>query len=258
MKTKFAIVLSAMLLSACNQSTPPTSQTNQQSSSATPLKTNPDINIKMDLPIYLGDLASIIHPVTVSAVEERASKSYEGEKISSQISVDDYGFMGKMFNLVFENKETGEHHALFKGNNQYITVVNYPVHYLDNKTNNTQNTTDNGEVIDKDKKLVKKYGHFIYQVQEKIVNDDNTLSVNNQESLYISDELGKNFKKLHKDGEYFIESRWIPQIERYYFTTKSDSDNDGKITLQDKSYNYYIDFKDVNNVVVKPYDYMPK
>lgn len=255
MNTKFAIVLSVMLLSACNQSTPPASQVSQQSSSATPPKTNPDINIKMDLPIYLHDLASIIHPVTVSAVEERASKSYEGETISSEISIGDYGFMGKMFNLVFENKETGEHHALFKGNNQYITVVNYPVHTLEDKTTTTAD--DRGNIIT-DKKLIKKYGHFIYQVQEKIVNDDNTLSINNQESLYISDELGKNFKKLHQDGEYFIESRWIPQIERYYFTTKSDSDNDGKITLQDKSHNYYIDFKDLANVVVKPYDYMPK
>lgn len=248
-------VLLAILLSACNQVAPPASTQVSQESQPTDQTKSPSINIKMDLPIYLGDLASIIHPVTVSAVEERASKSYEGEKISSQISVGDYSFMGKMFNLVFENKETGEHHALFKGNNQYITVVNYPVHTLEDKTTTTADDRGN---ITTDKKLIKKYGHFIYQVQEKIVNDDNTLSINNQESLYISDELGKNFKKLHQDGEYFIESRWIPQIERYYFTTKSDSDNDGKITLQDKSHNYYIDFKDLANVVVKPYDYMPK
>lgn len=214
---------------------------------ATDEPTAPPI-LKVDLPIFLDGVPSIIHPVVVSAVTEYAEKSYSGEKISSHINMGNYRFAGDMFNLVFEDIATGEHKSLFAKNNQKIQLVNYPTRPL--KPTNEQDKPLSANEL-------KLYRHFIYQVQENISPDRQSNSVSNQSALYISDEKGNDLKKLHPDEQYFIESRWIGDVERYYFTTKADSNHDGKITLQDNAFTYYIDFK-TENPIVRQYDVMPK
>lgn len=222
----------------------PISQTQTQNSD------EPSIAIKMDLPIYLDGIPSLIHPIVVSATSQYASKSYADEKISSHINQGDYSFAGDIFNLVFENINTGEHKALFAKNNQKIQHVSYPTRPLNPPKPNQAPQ----KLTAKDLKL---YKHFIYEVKEQLNTDDNPSSLTNQTALYISDEQGNGLKKLHPDDQYFIESRWIADMERYYFTTKSDSNQDKKITLQDNSFSYYIDFK-TENPSVQQYDFMPK
>lgn len=204
--------------------------------------------LKVDLPIYLDGVPSIIHPVVVSAVTEYAEKSYSGEKISSRINMGNYSFSGDIFNLVFEDVTTGEHKSLFAKNNQKIQYVDYPTRPLKPINNPNQPLSANE---------LKLYQHFIYEVQENIGSDRDSNSIQNQTALYISDEKGNGLKKLHPDNQYFIESRWVSHVERYYFTTKTDSNHDGKITLQDNAFTYYIDFK-TENPTVHQYDFMPK
>lgn len=209
--------------------------------------TTPPI-LKVDLPIFLDGVPSIIHPVVVSSVTKYAEKSYSGEKVSSHIDMGNYRFAGDMFNLVFEDIATGEHKSLFAKNSQKIQLVDYPTSPLKPISNPNQPLSANE---------LKLYRHFLYQVQENNNSDRQSNSLSNQSALYISDEKGNGLKKLHPDEQYFIESRWISDVERYYFTTKADSNHDGKITLQDDSFNYYIDFK-TENPTVHQYDLMPK
>lgn len=214
---------------------------------------NPDVPIKMDLPIDLYGADSLLHPVVVSAVDEYVDKSgsYSKTQLYSHVSVSDDKISGQMFNLVFENKQTGQTTPLFKNNTQIIHEAHYPFYvksdYMGRGEINWQN-------IHKDE--LKHYHHFIYTVQEKI-GKYNSDSIHAQTSLYMSDDKGGNLIKLHPDDEYFIQSRWVMNMERYYFTTKKDSNNDGKINLYDDSKNYYIDFKE-SNPKVKAYDFMPK
>lgn len=208
----------------------------------------PSIAIKMDLPIYLDGIPSLIHPIVVSATSQYASKSYADEKISSHINMGNYNFSGDMFNLVFEDITTNEHKSLFTKNNQKIQRVDYPTHPIKPISNPNQPLSANE---------LKLYRHFIYEVKENISPNREANSIQNQTSLYISDEKGNGLKKLHPDNQYFIESRWVSHVERYYFTTKTDSNHDGKITLQDNSFTYYIDFK-TENPIVRQYDFMPK
>lgn len=238
------LLLGTLALSACNEQVSPIPRQITDTQNPPP-KPTPDINIKLDLPIYLDGVPSLLHPVAVSSVDRYADKSFSGEKISSYIDVSHYTLSGQMFNLVFENMHTNQTKPLFKDNAQLIYQADYPVRTLSEKT-------------DTEPAKYKFYGHFIYQVKETLAKDNDDLAVVNQRALYLSDNKGDGLKKLHPDGEYVLETRWLPSVERYYFSTKSDSNGDGKITLADKSHNYYVDLADASNPVVKPYDFMPK
>lgn len=243
MKTRTCLVLMCVgVLMACNQTT--TITPTVSSDEATAQTTNPNINIKVDLPIYLKGVPSLLHPVVVSSVDKYVDKSFSGDKMSAHVDVNEYTLFGQMFNIVFEDIQSGQTKPLFKHNTQLIYRADYPVHTLVEKSEN------------KDAQF-KFYGHFVYTVKENTTQSDDD-SIQSQKALYLSNDKGGKLQKLHPDGEYVLETRWIPQMERYYFTTKSDSNGDGKITLVDTTHNYYIDFQDVNHPMVKPYTFMPK
>lgn len=206
---------------------------------------HPIIPIKVDLPIDFKGVNSLIHPIVVSSVEPYAEKSYSdsGKTVSSYIDVHDYQLVGKIFNLVFEDKQTGVTKALFPHNTQFIHRAEYVIAMFADEENEQK------------VKQRRFYHHFVYHVQEKL---DEKTPFHKERALYLSDETGKNLRKLHKNSEFLIETRWLPEMERYYFTTKSDSNQDGEITLLDQSYNYYIDFKEKDKPVIKAYDLIPK
>lgn len=158
-----------------------------------------------------------------------------------------------MFNIVFENKQTGQATPLFKNNTQMIHRADYPVKVVSDRRNATQGEVQLDAFYQDELRF---YHHFIYTVQENITNEDSD-AIQAQSSLYMSDDKGQGLKKLHPDDEYFIQSRWVLDMERYYFTTKKDSNQDGKINLYDDSKTYYVDFKETTPMV-KTYDFMPK
>ncbi|MCG7657176.1 hypothetical protein [Wielerella bovis] len=244
MKIKLFIT-SLLLLSACHQAQNASEANPNPETASDVVANNPSIPIKVDLPIDFKGVNSLIHPIVVSAVEQYAEKSYSGsgKTVSSYIDVYDYQLSGKMFNLVFEDKQTGATKALFPHNTQFIHRAEYVIATIADKENEQK------------VKQRQFYRHFVYQVQEKL---DEKAPFRKERALYLSDETGENLQKLHKNDEFLIETRWLPEMERYYFTTKSDSDQDGKITLADQSYNYYIDFKEKDKPVVQAYDFMPK
>lgn len=247
MKTQLFIA-SLLLLSACHQA-PNAREVNPNPASASRVASNPSVPIKVDLPIDFKGVSSLIHPIVVAAVDEYAEKSYSysysgsGKTVSSYIDIQNYHLSGKMFNLVFEDKKTGLTKTLFTNNKQIIHEAAYVIAIL---------TDENDEQKVKHRQF---YRHFVYQVQENL---DEKAPFYSEYALYLSDEKGENLQKLHGDKEFLLGARWLPEMERYYFTTKSDSNQDGKITLADQTYNYYIDFKEKDKPIVKAYDLMPK
>lgn len=245
MKTPLFITsLLLLFLTACNQTQNTGTQNANPETASDIIAHNPNILIKVDLPIDFKGVSSLIHPIVVSAVEQYAEKSYSGsgKTVSSYIDVHNYQLSGKMFNLVFEDKQTGATKALFPHNTQFIHRAEYVIATIADEGNEQK------------VKQRQFYRHFVYQVQEKL---DEKAPFHKERALYLSDEKGENRQKLHQDSEFLIETRWLPEMERYYFTTKSDSNQDGKITLADQSHNYYIDFKE-NIPIVKQYDVLPK
>lgn len=234
-----------VLLNACNPAQNSHAPNPNPVAASAATNDNPSVPIKADLPIDLDGVASLLHPIVVSAVEEYAEKSYSysgsERKIYSHLDVGHYQVSGKMFNLVLENKQTGESKPLFPKNNQLIHRAEYVIHLVhDNATAKTEKR--------------KLYRHFVYEIQEHL---DEKAPFSKERALYLSDEYGDNRQKLHSDKEFLLHTRWLPEMERYYFTTKSDSDGDGKITLHDQVHNYYVDFKE-NQPIVKAYDVLPK
>lgn len=245
MKTQLFITSLLLFLTACNQTQNSGAQNAHPETASDVIAHHPSIPIKVDLPIDFKGVNSLIHPIVVSAVEQYAEKSYSGsgKTVSSYIDVHDYQLSGKMFNLVFEDKQTGATKALFPHNTQFIHRAEYVIATIADEENEQK------------VKQRQFYRHFVYQVQEKL---DEKAPFHKERALYLSDETGENLQKLHKNDEFLIETRWLPEMERYYFTTKSDSDQDGKITLADQSHNYYIDFKEKDKPMVQAYDFMPK
>ncbi len=98
--------------------------------------------------------------------------------------------------------------------------------------------------------------HFIYQVNEQAdAKPENKKSnLHKQLALYMSDENGENLNKLHPDGQYLSDTKWMPTLKRFYFITQSDSDGNGIIDNKDKYHNYLIDFN-AEKPIVKSYSF---
>lgn len=231
---------------------------------------------KATFPLYLDNVPSILHPITPVESNAKASSmisksSYErGEDSNANYfhEASPYQFSGSIYNLVFENISTGATQRLFPNDNFVIGSIVAP--FVDSplttalqnlksdpaKTENTTQAAAEKPVEDTDKKTSaidkKLMGYFIYQVQEQPISDEDKSNLDSQQSLYMSDFNGKNLVKLHPDTEYVKTVAWLPELERYYFITQNDSNNDKNITIDDSYHNYVIDFKKARETQTLP------
>lgn len=264
-------------------------ETNSAMSSFSQSETNPNAPKtgikKADFPLYLDNVPSILHPITPVETGDKGSKmasKYDERNEFNQANyfseASPYEFRGEIYNLVFEDIKSGATQRLFPQDNFVIGSMVAPyvdlplaktVENLKNDPNKTQNPTDNTaqatatmvaeqaqpvteqskRTLANDKKLM---GYFIYQVQEKPINDEDKSNLDRQQSLYLSDFSGKNLVKLHPDTEFVKSVAWLPELERYYFITQNDSNNDKNITIDDTYHNYVIDFKQARDSQTLP------
>ncbi len=73
-------------------------------------------------------------------------------------------------------------------------------------------------------------------------------------ALYLSDNSGGSLIKLRPDNEFEQESKWMPQMSRYYFIAQSDNNGNGIIDQKEAYYNYEIDFA-ADKPVVRGYEF---
>ena len=267
----------SLLLAACQ----PTTETTNHTPDATPAKpevivaqtpaTLPPATVglkRMDFPVYLTGLPSLLHPIIPSVAIKAKSENYD-EARKSEASyfqeVAPYEFQSSIYNLVFEELKTGQTHRLFPQDNFVIKAVHTPFVPLgqdnksaQNKVSLTQKQTlpPTADTVSTQIKASNSLllGYFIYEVKETPDDEDNKTNLDQQLTLYMSDFNGKNLLKLTPSNQYFKSYKWLPETKRFYFSTQADTNGDRIIDENDKYFYYFIDFGK-NPQLVTAYDF---
>lgn len=252
-----AITLSMLFVLGCKPDTQNTqsalvasavTQTNQ----ANETNKKQIINL-LEFPVYVDEkVPTLLHPIMQIGTDE--SGSYSISKMKGKGSQGYFSASGTfqyqthIHNLVFEHIESGETQKLFEHNNFVIHNLYYP--HVTEEMEPTKEVQQDGENISvtAKKPKVRLFGHVIFHVQEQLkpIDEDSKSNLHQQHSLYMTNVLGKNRIKLHPDNEYVTQTKWLPDVARYYFMTKTDSDKNGIIDSKDARKNYVIDFKKEN------------
>lgn len=217
---------------------------------------------KANFPIYLEGVPSLLHPIVPSVPLDGkdAKLDYTSKSRTDDASVSyfqqtsPYQFQSTVYNLVFEDIKTGTTKRLFPHDNFIIKSTVYPfVEAVDKTATKPKQTTDTATTPDTPtdtnnpadplgKPTKKMLHHFVYQVKERPSDDDSKTNIDEQLALYMSDDAGNNLVKLHPNNQYVKTTQWLPEVERYYFTTQADTNGDNLIDANDKYFNYVIDF----------------
>ena len=79
---------------------------------------------------------------------------------------------------------------------------------------------------------------LVYDILDKDTNDNGELDYKDIESLYISNIDGSNFKKLSEENKDVINWKVIESLNRLYFKTVEDTNQNEKLDNEDQ-FNYY-------------------
>ena len=284
-------LLCALMLSACQQAdnsnaannqADNASQTGDVANAAT--DTTVQVPTSIQFPQYINGTPALLHPITPINIENHETglssiKSRKGEMyypIFEQQGTYQYGTHAN--NFVFEEIATGNTQKLMPNDNFIIDQIflPYTTQYklfsakdisqeealaYDNEMSADIDHEDNyyaEQDAPRDTKTVTintPFNHLIYHVSETPNQpDEEDKNIMRQQALYMSDNVGKQLTKLHPDNEFVQQTKWMPQVARYYFITQSDSDGNGTIDEKDTTHNYQIDFS-VDTPVVKSYDF---
>lgn len=234
----------------------------------------------IQFPQYLDGMPALLHPITpiitvdeegiLSSVKSRGG-DYESKPIFEETTAFDYRTYSS--NIVFENLLTGSIQKLLVNDDFIIrqiflpfTTQPLPLNQTNAKVDTNDATSaaenlqdnDNDKIKDKDSASTNDstlYGYAIYHISETpYKKDEKGKNIMRQQMLYMSDTMGKSLMKLHPANEFVKDSKWMPEVRRYYFMTQSDSDGNGLIDDKDQTHNYQIDFK-ADKPVVRKYEF---
>lgn len=80
---------------------------------------------------------------------------------------------------------------------------------------------------------------LVYVMEDADTNKDDTIDLNDINTLYISDISGSNFKKISTDFQELIDWQLVLSLNRLYFRTIEDTNKNGKFDKADKiNYQY--------------------
>lgn len=266
----FFMLITGTFMAGCQQDKQhnPSAQVSNASAAANPenaAQEKKQATQILDFPVYVDKkVPTLLHPIMPNILTDD-SGSYA---ISKSKGVKNFGFFEAtspffyhtyINNLVFENIATGDTQKLFQHHQFIIREVYYPHVITEDKTaakaeqqRQEQNPADASIEIPAKKQKKTLFNHIIFHVQEQLKpkNDDKKSNIYEQQALYMTDIYGKNRSKLHPDNEYVVQTKWLPEVARYYFITQTDSDNNGIINHKDARKNYVIDFKKENPLAV--------
>jgi len=132
-----------------------------------------------------------------------------------------------MNNLLFENIDNGKT-TFLTNENIKIQSVNY--------------LRDIAELFGEN--------YLTYEVIDSDTNNDHTLDNNDMLSLYLSNDDGLGFQKLNKNNSNLIDYKTIPELNRLYFKSVSDSNKNGVFDKEDKVIYQYI-ILDIENKIIE-------
>ncbi len=269
-----------------NQQTDNSTQANNANADT---NTSMSITTQIEFPQYIKGWPTLLHPISPLSLTAEQSDSTSSIKsrdswqptVFEQISP--YTYQAHVSNIVFENLVTGANQKLLTNDKFVIHQLFIP--YITKKSITTNNgdiaaadtdavmvegnaileadTVNESEPLEDNSDTNRKqhrtvttlFKHVIYHINETpYKEDEKNKNLFKQQSLYMSDNMGRQPIKLHPDAEFVQTTKWLPQLSRYYFITQSDSDDNGIIDDKDDTHNYQIDFsKDVP--VAKGYDF---
>lgn len=224
---------------------------------------------RMDFPVYLPGVPSLLHPIIPSVPINAKSDNYDDASRKSEVSyfqeVGPYEFQSSVYNLVFETLKSGQIHRLFPQDNFVIKAVHTPFVAIAPEDKSVQKKaalTQAHIPATKDQSVSPEVkvnntlllGYFIYEVKETADDEDNKTNLDQQLTLYMSDLNGKNLLKLTPNNQYFKHYKWLPETKRFYFSTQADTNGDHVIDENDKYFYYFIDFAK-NAHLVTAYDF---
>ncbi len=205
----------------------------------------------MDLPIQFEGTNILLHPIgeiiEYPYSKRRGNKMFSfGSSSGSSGSGSGSGYMktsisrhsgnslnGDMRNIKFEDTKKGTVNTL-TDKDIYINRMIF-LHDLHEKTG---------------KQLL------IYSVYDKDTNGDKVLNRNDLESLYISRIDGTDFQKLNKDNHKLIQWKILTAMEKLYFRTVEDTNQNDKFDKDDTFYNYQVDLNSSDNFTAEKYTFL--
>lgn len=239
-------------------------------------------------PALLHPIVTVIKDNKGSMSKEFLGKSGDKDDTNShyatqldyfnQVGLFDY--QTNIDNLVFEDINAEKSQRLFNQNNFKIRRVFFPYidennrFYSDTKAYapkkvpaNASTSTPQAAVTDKEKPDVQVNQKFTvnlvevdgvkYKALPRTIFEVNEAGKNggsDKIALYMSDNFGHGMTRLHPANQFLVSSEWVEALQRFYFITQVDSDNNGIINDKDQTFHYYIDFTSVMPMI-KSYRY---
>ncbi len=262
------------------QTSNPNQIDNLDASTATPAP----IATQIEFPQYIKGWPTLLHPISPLSLtaeqDENLSSIKSRDKWQPTIfaETEPYTYQTYISNIVFEDLVTGLERKLLADNSFIIRSIFIPhitKKRILRKNSNADDTvvdtaTIDGSVVtdieyDNDNNGIYRmqrietvntlFKHAIYRINETPnQKDDKDKNIFEQQALYMSDDMGNQLIKLHPDNEFIQTSKWLPQLSRYYFITRSDSDGNGLIDDKDQTHNYQINFS-TDKPAVRAYNF---
>lgn len=167
------------------------------------------------LPVHIDSTNYLIHPVGKIEVREGY---YGSDSHNSGSPVSGDSFYGNFSNLRFQEFNSEALTALTAQNIRIRSV-----HFLREIFNNT------GKQL------------LLYNVVDTDTNTDEKLTFEDREALYISTINGGKFKKITPSNQVVLEFRVVPAMNRLYFRSLQDSNNNGEPDAEEKFHYYFVD-----------------
>ena len=183
--------------------------------SETPGEENTEVLAVANLPVHIDSTNYLIHPV--GKIEVREGYYGSGSHNSgSPVSGD--RFTGNFLNLRFQELNS-EAFTDLTDQNIKIRSVDFLREIFDNT----------GKQL------------LLYNVVDTDTNDDDKLDFEDREALFVSGIDGKNFRKISPLNQVVLEYRVVPAMNRLYFRSLEDANDNGRLDADEKSHYYYLD-----------------
>ena len=174
-----------------------------------------ELKVVPHLPVQIDSTDYLLHPI--GKLSERRS-GYYSSGTSAGVYRSSDGISGELTNIKFQKLDSED---LLPLTNDRVIISS--VEFLRGIFQNT------GKAF------------LLYEVCDRDSNGDDELDRKDVSSLYISSINGENFRKLTAEDQNFEDFTIVDEMNRVYFKTTEDINDDREFDEKDRSHLFYID-----------------
>ncbi|MDN3493496.1 hypothetical protein [Winogradskyella bathintestinalis] len=226
MKSTFFMLLLALSMTACNEST---RKIGLDGSAEKQVQRDSSKVAIADLPILIDSTDYLIHPIGyITDNSKYSSYSKKSHQKTYNISrYHNFNITGEFSNLKFQQLNSEKITAL---TDKIVEITS--IRFLENIRIQTGRQ------------------YLVYTIRDLDTNNDAKINSKDFESLYISNINGENLKKISPELTQLVDWKIIPQLNRLYFKSIADTNMDGEFDKKDNLNYHFVDLDDnVMNVV---------